>query len=253
MDSLLVLKAELVHTEPACRVVKVSAWQGERCLGSSLGEGSSAEEAEDRAAARLQQRLTLPSPQPPAAAVAEPSRSRGPRQTPVRIESEAPAEPLQPEPNPQQQAQSQPQPAASEAAHEPAADPEDWSEELAEIDVQLQRIGWDRSQEGVYLQRAFGHPSRNRLTAYADLVSYLRSLRSMAQASDPGSAIVPLRRRDLLQQSDQLLGTLQWDAARGRQLLEEQFSLSSRQQLSDEQLLQFNMLLEEALLQQNSP
>jgi succinate dehydrogenase flavin-adding protein (antitoxin of CptAB toxin-antitoxin module) len=55
-----------------------------------------------------------------------------------------------------------------------------------------------------------------------------------------------------LQQSDQLLQSLQWDAQRGRQLLEAQFQLSSRQQLNDEQLLQFNMLLEEALMQNNA-
>ncbi|MBW0173392.1 MAG: hypothetical protein KXJ48_03105, partial [Vulcanococcus sp.] len=134
------------------------------------------------------------------------------------------------------------------ASVEPPADPDDWSDELAELDVQLQRIGWDRSQEGKYLQRAFGHPSRNRLTAYADLVSYLRCLRNLSTGSDPNSAPVPLRRKDLLEQSDQLLRSLQWDAARGRQLLEQQFQLSSRQQLSDEQLLQFNMLLEESLM-----
>jgi len=63
---------------------------------------------------------------------------------------------------------------------------------------------------------------------------------------------VPLRRRDLLEQCDQLLQQLHWDAARGRTLLEQEFQLSSRQQLSDEQLLQFNMLLESALLEQQS-
>jgi succinate dehydrogenase flavin-adding protein (antitoxin of CptAB toxin-antitoxin module) len=51
-----------------------------------------------------------------------------------------------------------------------------------------------------------------------------------------------------LEQCDQLLNSLQWDAQRGRQLLEQHFRLNSRQQLSDEQLLQFNMLLEEALM-----
>ena len=264
MDSRLVLKADLVHSEQGCRVVQVSAWQGERCLGSSLGEAETAEQAEDRALKRLQERLQL---QPMASAAAAPateeSSARTPRQAPIRMPIEAPvteapvavaaaAAPAQPSEQPQpEQPVAAPTRPAPEPAPEPAADPEDWSEELAEIDVQLQRIGWDRNQEGIYLQRAFGHPNRNRLTAYADLVSYLRSLRSLVQASDPNSAIVPLRRRDLLQQSDQLLASLQWDAGRGRQLLDEQFRLSSRQQLSDEQLLQFNMLLEEALLEQH--
>ena len=118
--------------------------------------------------------------------------------------------------------------------------------------MQLQRIGWDRAQEGAYLQRAFGHPSRNRLTAYADLVSYLRCLRNLPSECDPNSAPVPLRRQDLLAQSEELLQSLRWDAQQGRQLLEQHFQKTSRQQLSDNQLLQFNMLLEEALINYGS-
>lgn len=59
---------------------------------------------------------------------------------------------------------------------------------------------------------------------------------------------MPLRRRDLLEQCDQLLGRLRWDATQGREFLERHFERSSRQQLSDGQLLQFNMLLEEQLI-----
>jgi len=266
MQTPPVLKVRLVHAEPGQRVVQASAWQGTSCLGSALGEAAGAEEAEERAIARLQQRLVAASPTgapEPAAAPAVNAAVRHPVIRPAATPAGPPSvetiEPVQiagPEP------QSPPQPSlfsATEASPpaeplplggtvEPPADPEDWSDELAELDVQLQRIGWDRSQEGQYLQRAFGHPSRNRLTAYADLVSYLRCLRSLSHGCDPNSAPVPLRRKDLLEQSDQLLRSLQWDASRGRELLEQTFQLSSRQQLSDEQLLQFNMLLEESLM-----
>jgi hypothetical protein len=46
-----------------------------------------------------------------------------------------------------------------------------------------------------------------------------------------------------------MLQKLQWDASQGRAFLEEYFQLASRQQLSDEQLLHFNMLLEAELFQ----
>jgi hypothetical protein len=280
MQTPPVLKVRLVHAEPGQRVVQASAWQGNSCLGSALGEAASAEDAEERAITRLQQRLAAAAPagapEPAAAPAAnaavrhpvirppEPAAAPAanaavrhpvirPAATPApppEVENEGP-EPQEP-PQPSLFSSSEPVPTAEPlspaASLEPPADPDDWSDELAELDVQLQRIGWDRSQEGQYLQRAFGHPSRNRLTAYADLVSYLRCLRNLSTGSDPNSAPVPLRRKDLLEQSDQLLRSLQWDAARGRQLLEQQFQLSSRQQLSDEQLLQFNMLLEESLM-----
>lgn len=145
-------------------------------------------------------------------------------------------------------AASQASPAPPAAAAEPPDDPEDWSGELAGLDLQLRRLGWDRDQEASFLQRAFGHPSRSRLTTYADLKAYLGALEGLPPAADPASAPVPLRRRDLLAQSDQLLGQLGWKAEQARQFLEGQLGASSRQQLNDSQLLQFNMLLESEVI-----
>jgi len=135
-----------------------------------------------------------------------------------------------------------------EVPGEPPPDPEDWSGELAAIERALKRLGWAREQEAVYLERAFGHPSRSRLTTYTDLLTYLRALEAMTEGEDPAQVAVPLRRRDLLAQSDQLLAQLGWGAQQGREFLARHLGASSRQQLRDDQLLQFNLLLEEALL-----
>ena len=94
----------------------------------------------------------------------------------------------------------------------------------------------------------FVHPSRTRLVNYADVVAYLKALRCLEPAAPQRQRRCPLRRPDLLRCSDELLVQLQWGAAQGRQLLEDQFGKASRQQLSDEQLLQFNQLLEEQLI-----
>ena len=258
MQTTPVLKARLLHAAPGERVVQVSAWQGERCLGSCLGEASNAEEAEQRATTHLLQRLggsaSAPQDDPTPPAATAPVRHPVIRQ-PATLEETA-TDLTAPEPQAQGDLLSaipESGPTEATALHvEPASDPDDWSDELAELDVQLQRIGWDRTQEGTYLQRAFGHPSRNRLTAYADLVSYLRCLRNLPSGCDAGSAPVPLRRKDLLEQSEELLQSLRWDAQQGRQFLEQHFQMGSRQQLSDDQLLQFNMLLEEAFIQKSS-
>lgn len=274
MQSPPLLKARLVHAEPGSRVVEVSAWRGEQCLGSCLGEAADAEQAEQRARQRLQGLLeatpaapALKQPQPPtetapeqpqavapppaaappAAPVAAPAAAPAPRTSLVRHGGPTPSLPKVPPSS--HTAGGDPAPMAPQ---EPQADPDDWSEELAELDIQLQRIGWDRSQEGQYLERCFGHPSRSRITSYADLVSYLRGLRTLPVGATPANAAVPLRRSELLQQSDQLLQSLRWEAAQGRDLLEQHFQLSSRQQLNDEQLLQFNMLLEGELIQAGS-
>lgn len=274
MQSPPLLKARLVHAEPGSRVVEVSAWRGEQCLVSCLGEAADAEQAEQRARQRLQGLLEatpaatgLKQPQPPTETAPEQPQpvAQPPAAAPVPPPATAPAAAPAPRASLVRHGGATPSlpkvPPSSHTAgddpapmvpQEPQADPDDWSEELAELDIQLQRIGWDRSQEGQYLERCFGHPSRSRITSYADLVSYLRGLRTLPVGATPANAAVPLRRSELLQQSDQLLQSLRWEAAQGRDLLEQHFQLSSRQQLNDEQLLQFNMLLEGELIQAGS-
>ena len=274
------LQARLVHAEPGRRVVEVSAHHNGELLGSSLGEGGTAEEAEDRALARLRTRLSLTAPEPAQPAAPGPARPEPPCNASSPQGSSAPpaappaSRPAPPKrtpaaPAPQQPSEENqtslelpalprqaPMPASSESAperamappQEPAPDPEDWSSELAQIDLELRRLGWQREQESTYLERAFGHPSRSRLTTYGDLVAYLQGLQALEAGCNPADAAVPLRRRDLLSQCDALLAQLQWDAGQGRQFLERQFQVNSRQQLSDTQLLQFNMLLEGELI-----
>ena len=264
------LRAELAHADPGGRVVRVTALQGERVLGSCLGEAADAEQAEDRAVARLLARLGLSAEGAAAApgaveregeALAAPGRSvhhsgevgrskavgpadRGrrasaPAAPPAPAVPAATAAPVAPELDPEPEAE----------PGEPPPDPDDWSQELAGLELQLQRLGWGREQEAVFLERAFGHPSRSRLTTYADLMAYLRALEGLAAGADPAAAAVPLRRPELLRLGDELLVALGWSAERGRRFLEEQLGRSSRQQLSDPELLRFNMLLEAELIQ----
>ena len=348
------LQVQLVHAGGDRLVVLVTGWHGDHCLGSALGEAAHAEEAEDRAVARLQQRLAssptqAPQPAPNPEPVQGPSPVPGPLQSPAQGQAplqaavQAPAAPPRPSPGPTpergpskqpslpggQPKPSRPQapgspspfpaaltakpppgtggggstqapaagrprplaageapaaaamdpvaegtagdaaggsgqltlgsttalpdsagstPSAAGAAAEQTAEPEDWSDELAALDIQLQRLGWQRDQEAIYLQRAFGHPSRSRLTSYGDLVAYLAAVRQLQAPADPAAVAVPMRRVDLLAMSDQLLNQLGWDGARGRAALEHHFERSSRQQLNDDDLLRFNMILEGELI-----
>ncbi len=263
------LEAQLVHAEPGKRVVQVRALANDQCLGSALGEAPTAEEAEDRASTRLLTRLTAepePIPQPPSQPQARPQPLSDP-QTKTQSQAASPKTDKThlPAAIPSQAPSAEVTTASGEAlnntepklppfqkleppSEEQGSEPEDWSSELAGLDLQLQRLGWSRDEEAIYLERAFHHPSRNRLTSYVDLVAYLKALEALSPGANPGNAPVPLRRRDLLSQCDQLLGQLQWDASRGRSYLDQHFSLSSRQQLNDTQLLQFNMLLEGELM-----
>jgi hypothetical protein len=255
----------LVHAEPGSRVVEASAVRQGAVLAMALGEASTAEAAEERARQRLQLQLAdlqASGQTERSASAAAGAASTAPRPptdqprsqraatavAPVAVDAvavDAVAVDADPATSPGVRAE---EVAMAPVVEEPPPDPEDWSAELARIDLALKRIGWQREQEGLYLERAFGHPSRSRLTTYNDLLAYLRLLEQLETGCDPHTAPVPLRRSELLSQSDALLSQLGWNALQGKQFLEQQLGRASRQQLSESQLLQFNMLLEEALL-----
>ncbi|MBW4529384.1 MAG: hypothetical protein KME02_01720 [Aphanothece saxicola GSE-SYN-MK-01-06B] len=237
------LQVRLLHCDGGRRVVLVSAREGERFLGSALGEAGDAEEAEDRARARLLANLQST------------GTARLPRQAAAPAPASAPKPPTPPaaevpKPTPAPLPTTEPLPAAEAPSTSVSQeeDPQDWSAELTHLDLQMRRLGWDREREAIYLQRSFSHPSRDRITVYADLIAYLQAIEALEPGCDPATVPVPLRRADLLDQCNLLLQQLGWDGAMGRRFLEQHLGVSSRQQLKDADLLRFNMLLEEETL-----
>ena len=270
-------QVRLVHAESGNRVVEVRALRGSTPLGSALGEAANAEEAEQRALDRLLSRLG-PLEELSASNTPIPADTSPPADPPLNLSAHPPAHPPVSAPvtpptaeapasgqsprlpsapvlraatnSPPRAGPATTTPAAPPpAAADPPAEPEDWSSELARLDLELRRLGWTREQEGEYLQRAFSHPSRSRITSYTDLKAYLDVLEGLPPGAEPARSPVPLRRRDLLAQSDQLLVALGWKGEQARQFLEQQLGASSRQQLNDSKLLHFNMLLEGELLE----
>jgi len=247
------IRAELCHVDTLRCIVRVEAWLDGSLQGSALGEAATAEEAEERALRRLNSRLvsTEGAQQPPNSArsearVDEPTPKQVPVERPRKIAQTQPSS-APPTPAIQEEVPATP---ADNAPSETPTDPDDWSDELTAIDMEIRRIGWSREQEQEYLTRAFGLGSRHKLTRYADLVAYLRQLKLIQANDDASTAPAPIRRGDLLQQGDAMLKQLGWSSDQARTFLQQQLGATSRQQLSDEQLLQFNMLLEEQTLSQ---
>ena len=246
------IRAELCHVDTLRCIVRVEAWLDGSLQGSALGEAATAEDAEERALQRLNSRLgfTEGLQQPlnsarPEAQVDEPNAKQVPVERQRKIDqTQTSSAPLPPATH------QVPVTPADNAPSETPTDPDDWSDELTAIDMEIRRIGWSREQEQEYLPRAFGLGSRHKLTRYADLVAYLRQLKLIQANDDASTAPAPIRRGDLLQQGDAMLKQLGWSSDQARTFLQQQLGATSRQQLSDEQLLQFNMLVEEQTLSQ---
>jgi len=73
------------------------------------------------------------------------------------------------------------------APSKPSPIVEDWGEALAQLDVEVKRLGWTPSQESDYLQRHYGHPSRDYLTDYGELLGLIEVLKTL-----PSPGLTPL-------------------------------------------------------------
>ena len=233
------IRAELCHVDTLRCIVRVEAWLDGSLQGSALGEAATAEEAEERALRRLNSRLgSTEGPQQPVNS-ARPEAPRWMSQIRSRCPWSGREKLSRPSPrllHPPPATHQVPVTPADNAPSETPTDPDDWSDELTAIDMEIRRIGWSREQEQEYLTRAFGLGSRHKLTRYADLVAYLRQLKLIQANDDASTAPAPIRRGDLLQQGDAMLKQLGWSSDQARTFLQQQLGATSRQQLSDEQL-----------------
>ena len=258
-------KVEICHIDSNRCVVRVSGIEGDQDLGSSRGEAADAEQAEDRARERLMERVLKTNSHPERKKTTEgpikkqeqgvvnPLKGQKGATNKEQNQSKTSSIPLSEDQTSQPKAVSgqfteqisEPNAEQIQEPSEAPTDPDDWSEELTAIDLQLKRIGWTREHEHMYLERAYGHGSRHKLTRYSDLVSYLNKLKSLEEGAEAGAVLTPLRRSDLITQGDEMLTTLKWDQERAKSFLQSKLGATSRQHLSDEQLLEFNMFLEE--------
>jgi len=125
------------------------------------------------------------------------------------------------------------------------SDPEDWSNELAELDLELSRIGWKKEEEQKYLERRFGYTNRHNIVKYSEIKTLIKGLRTINPGDKATEVPLVLDRQELLKECDLLLETLNWNQDQAREYLEETMKVKSRQSLNDKDLLRFNLLLRE--------
>ena len=144
------IRAELCHVDTLRCIVRVEAWQDDALQGSALGEAATAEEAEERALQRLNTRLEAPGrPQlkqqaaRPEAKANDQDTKPVPVERPKKIDQSGLSSASAPPPPASQQL---PVAAVEDAPSETPTDPDDWSDELTAIDLEIRRIGWSREQ-----------------------------------------------------------------------------------------------------------
>ena len=245
-------KVKICFIDSTRCIVRVTGFDGELSLGSCLGEAASAEQAEDSARQRLIERIkgyeqSHETKTRETESKNQPEKKEASRLTAQELSKKRNLS----ERNAQTTHQIQEKEAtkANQETNEAPTDPEDWSEELTAIDIQLKRIGWNRDKEQIFLERAYGHGSRHKLTKYSDIVSFLSQLTKLEKGVNADIAPIPHKRGDLILEGDTIIQKLGWKKEDAKEFLQKKFDETSRQKLSDEQLIKFNQLIKNQLNQ----
>ena len=202
-------ESKLCHLTENKAIVQVNAWLNDQNLGSSLGEGSTVELAEDKAISRLNKRLNIINNDEQNTHYSHDDNSK----SQLRVEL-----PIKEKIN---------------LNHEP----NDWSNELTEIDLEIKRLKWSREDEINFLKSTFGFNNRNKITKYSDILKYLNLLKQKDISNK--SMEINLSLNSLLAESDIILRELSWDNSQGREFLLNEFNVSTRKELNKEQLISF--------------
>ena len=203
------IESKLCHVSENKVIVNVTAWVNEENLGSALAEGSTVEEAEDKAISRLNKRINPTSNNDTNIK----SFSEDVIKNPLRVDL--------------------PRSKKINNNHEPI----DWSNELTAIDSEIERLKWSREEEIKFLEKNLGFNNRNKITNYNDIVKYLNLLKKIDISLH--SDILNQNIKTLIEESDSLLRDLSWDHTQGREYLQKEFNVSTRKELNEEQLLSF--------------
>tara|TARA_Y100001968_G_scaffold175835_1_gene161180 strand:- start:85 stop:744 length:660 start_codon:yes stop_codon:yes gene_type:complete len=203
------IESKLCHVSENKVIVNVTAWINEENLGSALAEGSTVEEAEDKAISRLNKRINPTSNNE----TNTKSVSEDVIKNTLRVDL--------------------PRSKKININHEPI----DWSNELTAIDSEIERLKWSREEEIKFLEKNLGFNNRNKITNYNDIVKYLNLLKKIDISLH--SDILNQNIKTLIEESDSLLRDLSWDHTQGREYLQKEFNVSTRKELNEEQLLSF--------------
>ena len=203
------IESKLCHVSDNKAIVQVTGWVDDQILGSALAEGTTVEIAEDKAISRLNKRINI--------VINNETKINSIIEDKVKL-------PLKIE-------------LSKSEKKNINNEPSDWSNELTAIDSEIERLKWSREDEVKFLEKNLGYNSRNKITNYNDIVKYVNLLKNIN--SPMQSMLNNTNINTLIEESDNILKDLSWDHLQGREYLQKEFNVSTRKELSEQQLIAF--------------
>ena len=214
------IESKLCHVSDKKAIVHVIGWNNDRELGSALGEGPTVEVAEDQAILRLSKRLNLNDKHE----IVKNTFTEDKSKSQVKVEL--------------------PKSDRIEEFNK-IKEPTDWSNELAAIDLEIERLKWSRQDEVSFLEKSLGYNSRNKITNYNDILKYLNLLKNKDIDNKTKSKEENIN--SLIKESDKLLKALSWDNLKGREYLKKEYNVLTRKELNEKELISFVAKLQSIL------
>tara|TARA_Y100001968_G_scaffold295034_1_gene302119 strand:+ start:819 stop:1487 length:669 start_codon:yes stop_codon:yes gene_type:complete len=206
------IESQLCHFSEKRIIVLVNGWINDKNVGSALAEGATVELAEDKAISRLSDRLKTTNL--------------------VNLDSNK-----ERSANILNKIKEEPKNQNNLISSNNGEEPNDWSNELASIDLEIKRLKWDRDTEVKFLKDNLGYNNRTKITKYSELLKYLNTLKKLD--SNDLSNITFNEINSLLEESEILLKELSWDYKKGREYLLKEFNVLTRKELNKNQLITF--------------
>ena len=205
-------ESKLRHVSDNKVIVHVTGWLNDQNLGSALGEGATVEVAEDRALARLNNRINSKANNLTSINVIDEDNTRNSLKVELPISEKIEKGNINQEPS-------------------------DWSNELAAIESEIERLKWSREDEINFLDKNLGYNNRNKITNYNDILMYLNLLKKIDDKNQ--TKVINENINILINESDIILRDLSWNNTQGREYLQKEFNVSTRKELNEEQLISF--------------
>ena len=208
------IESRLCHKSEMSTIVIVKGWNENKVLGTALGEGATAEIAEDNAIRRLNQRLF----EKQSNLNKIENNNTGSLKN---IENSVKLNDIN----------------KDDSETDINYNPKDWDKELTEIDSEIKRLKWSRDEEISFLQKYYGYNNRYKITNYDELINYLERLKKLKPKE--GLTEEAITNDFLIEESEKLIKELSWDYNIGREFLKNEYNVSTRKELNRNQLILF--------------
>ncbi|KGG15319.1 MULTISPECIES: hypothetical protein [unclassified Prochlorococcus] len=222
--------SELCHVDSTKIIVKITISEQLVNLGSALGEGSNVIEAEDNAIKRVLERLTNIE-----------NNNNYPKKTNFKINSttNSNSDTISMKSSEVQRTISEKTP-FNDKNHQV---PTDWSEELMQIQQQIDRLSLKKQDEDRLIKFYLDYPSKDRINDYDDLLILIYLLKMISTSTPTNEITEVLNKDNLIARSTKHLAELEWNTDIARNFLYSEFTVKSRSDLNMKKLLKFNYIL----------